>query len=215
MKVSVLGSGPVGEALANGFLQLKYDVLRAGRYLEKLEPWLAEASGSAFIGSIDEAVVFADLIVLAVAGVGAEDTILLCGSQSLAGKIVIDVTNPIDSRSPTEGVVRLFSDHNYSLMERLQSMAPEAHFVKAFSCVGKELMICPDFGGQIPTMFICGNNVEAKVQVAAILKEFGWDALDMGLVESARAIEPLCMLWCLPGLREQKWGHALKLLRKW
>jgi 8-hydroxy-5-deazaflavin:NADPH oxidoreductase len=98
-------------------------------------------------------------------------------------------------------------------MERLQKLAPEAHFVKAFSCVGNALMVNPDFKGVRPTMFICGNDDQAKREVSAIVDQFGFEVADMGTVEAARAIEPLCMLWCIPGFRSNSWTHAFKLLK--
>jgi 8-hydroxy-5-deazaflavin:NADPH oxidoreductase len=99
-------------------------------------------------------------------------------------------------------------------MERLQRLAPDAHFVKAFSCVGNALMVNPDFDGARPTMFICGDHDGAKREVADILGRFGFEVADMGAVEGARAIEPLCMLWCIPGFRQNRWTHAFKLLAR-
>ena len=74
-------------------------------------------------------------------------------------------------------------------------------------------MVSPSFGDLSPTMFICGNDAGAKATVTKLLDTFGWDAEDMGGVEAARAIEPLCMLWCIPGFRQNSWTHAFKLLR--
>ena len=99
-------------------------------------------------------------------------------------------------------------------MERLQRLAPEALLVKCFSSVGNAHMVNPDFGGQRPSMFLCGNDAEAKAAVVAVLDQFGWAAEDMGGVETARAIEPLCMLWCIPGFLRGEWDHAFKLLRR-
>ena len=100
-------------------------------------------------------------------------------------------------------------------MERLQKAYPSAHFVKAFNSVGNGQMVNPQFAGGRPTMFICGNDAEAKRVVRQILDQFGWDTEDMGAVEAARAIEPLCMLWCIPGIGKGDWSpHAFKLLRK-
>ena len=99
-------------------------------------------------------------------------------------------------------------------MERLQKKAPEAYFVKAFSCVGNGVMVDPDFGDTKPTMFICGNHSAAKEKVVEILTQFGWETEDMGGAEAARAIEPLCMLWCIPGFKQNQWTHAFKLLKK-
>jgi hypothetical protein len=133
---------------------------------------------------------------------------------ALAGKLVIDTTNPIANAPPEGGVVRFFTGPNESLLERLQAKAPAAHFVKAFSCVGSAFMVDPDFGGIKPTMFICGNDAAAKTQTTALLVQIGWEVEDMGGAAAARAIEPLCMLWCIPGLLHDRWTHAFKLLKK-
>jgi len=99
-------------------------------------------------------------------------------------------------------------------MERLQKAYPKAHFVKAFNSVGAAQMVDPQFAGGKPTMFICGDDAQAKQKVEAILEQFGWESADMGPVEAARAIEPLCRLWCIPGIAHNDWSaHAFKLLR--
>lgn len=212
-KVGVIGSGVVGEALANGFIKYGDAVMRGSRDPGKLSEWKAGAGPNASSGTFAQAAEFGEVVVLAVKGSGAEAAVDACGAERLAGRIVIDATNPIAERPPVNGVLQFFTGPNESLMERLQAKAPRARFVKAFSSVGNALMIDPDFGGLRPTMFICGNDDAAKHEVTAILDRFGWDAADMGLAESARAIEPLCQLWCLPGFRENSWTHAFKLLR--
>lgn len=109
-------------------------------------------------------------------------------------------------------MLRLFTEFNSSLMEQFQRRFPGARWVKAFNSVGSAYMVDPPFDTR-PTMFICGNDPRAKAEVSKLLDEFGWDAEDMGPASSARAIEPLCMLWCLPGFLENKWNHAFKLLK--
>ncbi|HSG99895.1 MAG TPA: NAD(P)-binding domain-containing protein [candidate division Zixibacteria bacterium] len=213
-RVAVIGSGPVGETLANGFLAHGYHVMRASRSPEKLADWLDRAGERAHTGNPAAASAWANTVVLAVKGGAAESTLQLCGIENLAGKTVIDTTNPIAEAPPENGVLRFFTTLDESLMERLQRAAPEAHFVKAFSCVGHAHMVEPEFAGEKPTMFICGNDPDAKASVVSALEKFGWETADMGGVESARAIEPLCMLWCIPGFRENSWNHAFKLLRK-
>ncbi len=212
-KVGVIGSGVVGEALANGFIKHGDAVMRGSRDPGKLSAWKAEAGPNASTGTFAQAAEFGDVVVLAVKGSAAEAAVDACGADRLAGRVVIDATNPIAELPPVNGVLQFFTGPNESLMERLQAKAPRARFVKAFSSVGNALMIDPDFGGTRPTMFLCGNDEAAKREVTAILERFGWDTADMGLVESARAIEPLCQLWCLPGFRENSWTHAFKLLR--
>jgi len=198
--------------LARGFLRQGHEVMRASRDPKKLEAWKRGAGASAQTGTLAEAAHWGEIVVLAVKGTGAEMAISLCGADALAGKVVIDTTNPIADAPPDNAVLRYFTDINHSLMERLQRMVPKAKFVKAFSCVGHARMIDPKIGGRTPTMFICGNDEGAKARVTAILKSFGWETEDLGMVEAARAIEPLCMLWCIPGFLHNRWTHALKLL---
>lgn len=214
MKIGVLGSGVVGEALANGALEYGHDVVRASRDPSKLEEWRVGSGDRGSTGTFKEAASWAELVILAVKGSAAEAAVELCDAASLAGKPVIDTTNPIAEAPPVNGVLEFFTGPNDSLLERIQSVAPEAKLVKAFSCVGHAFMVNPDFGDQTPTMFICGNDAGAKNTVTDLLTEFGWETADMGAAEAARAIEPLCMLWCIPGFRDNSWTHAFKLLRK-
>jgi len=209
----VIGSGDVGRALADGFLEHGYEVMRASRDPAKLDAWKANAVAGASTGTFEQAALWGDLVVLAVKGTAAESAVALCGAANLAGKTVIDATNPIADAPPVNGVLSFFTGLDDSLMERLQRLAPKAHFVKAFSCVGNALMVHPDFGGIKPSMFICGNDEGAKAEVGRVLDEFGWETADMGAAEAARAIEPLCILWCIPGFARNEWSHAFKLLR--
>jgi len=213
-KIAVLGSGAVGEALAGGFLKHGYTVMRGSREPGKLAEWKAKAGAKASTGTFAESARFGQLIVLAVKGGAAVSALDLCGADALAGKTIIDATNPIAAdRPPVNGVLPFFTNFDESLMERLQKRFPAAKFVKAFSCVGNGLMVNPKLPGGPPTMFICGNDKAAKAEVKTILDQFGWENLDLGAVEAARAIEPLCILWCIPGLTGNHWTHAFKLLQ--
>jgi len=212
-RYAVLGSGVVGKVLSDGLLAVGHEVMRASRDPAKLEGWKQSAGPRGQTGSFSQAAKWAERIVLAVKGTAAEDAIELAGLDNLAGKTVIDATNPIADAPPVHGVLQFFTTHDESLMERLQKRAPEARFVKAFSCVGNAFFVHPKLPGGPPTMFICGNDDKAKAEVVELLGQFGWEAYDMGRVEAARAIEPLCMLWCIPGLSKGQWGHAFKLLQ--
>jgi len=212
-RVAVLGSGPVGQVLADGFLKHGFAVTRGTREPTKLAQWKSGAGANAAVGTFAEAARAGEIVVLAVKGEVAESVLDLAGAAALAGKVVIDTTNPIAARPPVNGVLHFFTSLEDSLMERLQRRVPGARFVKAFSCVGNTLMVNPQLAGGPPTMFICGNDEAAKGEVRAILERFGWDIEDLGAAEAARAIEPLCVLWCIPGFRRNSWGHALKLLR--
>jgi predicted dinucleotide-binding enzyme len=213
MKVAVLGSGIVGQTLADGFLKYRHEVMRGSRNPGKLEEWKSKAGPKARIGTFEEAAGFGEIVVLAVKGTAAEAVVTAC-KDHLDGKTVIDTTNPISDAPPENGVLGFFTSFEESLMERLQKKVPSARFVKAFSCVGNAWMVDPDFGGTKPTMFLCGNDAAAREQVSGIVARFGWDVEDLGAAEAARAIEPLCILWCIPGFLRNDWQHALKLLRK-
>jgi 8-hydroxy-5-deazaflavin:NADPH oxidoreductase len=211
MKIGVLGSGDVAKSLARGFLARGHEPMLGTRDRSKLEGWVARNSGAA-VGSVADAARFGELLVLAVKGSVAADALRAAGIPNLTGKAIIDTTNPIADAPPTNGVLKFFTNLDESLMERLQREFAGAHFVKAFNSVGSASMVDPKFKGGKPTMFICGNDETAKKSVTAILDDFGWETADMGAVEAARAIEPLCMLWCIPGFLRQDWTHAFKLL---
>jgi len=212
-KVGIIGTGVVGDTLADGFLRFGFAVMRGSRDPAKLAAWKAKAGPNGSTGSMADAARYGDLVVLAVKGTAAEAAVRLIGPDALAGKTVVDTMNPIADAPPVNGVLSYFTSMNESLMERLQRAAPGARFVKAFSCVGAAFMIQPSFHGTKPTMFICGDDAKAKAEVTSILTTFGWETADMGGVEAARAIEPLCILWCLPGFLNGSWSHAFKLLR--
>lgn len=213
MKVGVLGSGDVAKTLAGGFLKHGHSVKVGSRNPAKLSDWCMQTHGSS-VGTFAEAAEFGELLVLAVKGNAAAEALSLAGVKNLSGKTVIDACNPIEDAPPEKGVLRFFTDINESLMETLQRQFNEAHLVKAYNSVGFPCMVNPVFAGGRPTMFICGNDEGAKKQVTAINEQFGWETADMGAMEAARAIEPLCMLWCIPGFTRDDWGHAFKLLTK-
>jgi predicted dinucleotide-binding enzyme len=211
MKIGVVGSGVVATTLAAGFLRHGYDVTIGSRSPEKLKDFAAQNKGVK-LGTFAEAAAFGEVIVVAVKGNAAAEALRLAGTANLAGKPVIDATNPIKDAPPAKGVLQFFTDINFSLMEQLQAEFPEAHLVKAFNSVGAPAMVDPAFVGGKPTMFIAGNSEAAKAKVQGILENFGWETADMGAAEAARAIEPLCMLWCIPGFTKNEWHHAFKLL---
>jgi predicted dinucleotide-binding enzyme len=213
MKVGVLGSGDVAKSLAGGFIKHGHQVMLGTRDAGKLKDFAAQHKG-AQVGSFADAAKFGELVVLAVKGNVALDALKAAGAANLAGKPVIDATNPIAEVPPENGVLKFFTDLNQSLMERLQAAFPDAHFVKAYNSVGNARMINPQFPGGKPTMFICGNDDKAKAAVRGINEQFGWETADMGKAEAARAIEPLCMLWCILGFTQNEWTHAFKLLHK-
>ena len=213
-RIGVLGSGQVGQTLAQGLKKHGYDVRIGSRTAAKLADFAAKSGIQT--GTFGEVASWAEGLVLAVKGNAAEDVVREAGPANFKGKLVIDTTNPISNEPPEDGVIKVFTSPNDSLMERLQAAVPDAHFVKAFNSVGSALMVNPSFpGGAKPTMFYCGNDRDAKAVVATIIEQFGWEGADMGTAKAARAIEPLCQLWCIPGFRENSWtSHAFHMLRR-
>lgn len=211
--VGIIGSGNVGKALAHGFVKLGYKTFISTRKQSHHEELENEFDGKVVVTLPEAVAKQSELIVFAVKGTAAKEALNTIGVQNLDGKTVIDTTNPIADAAPENGVLSYFTDINKSLMEELQELAPKANFVKAFSSVGSLHMVEPTFDEK-PTMFICGQDQPAKKEVKILLDEFGWETQDMGSVEAARAIEPLAMLWCIPGLQANSWNHAFKLLKK-
>ena len=213
VKVGILGSGDVGKVLAKGFLKNGYQVAIGSDHPEKLTEFKRE-NPEMETATFEEAAQSGDIVVVCVKGTVAEKIVEKV-KKHITGKTVIDTTNPIADAPPQNGVLKYFTSLEESLMERLQKIAPDAQFVKAFNSIGSALMVNPEFGDDTkPTMFICGNNDDAKKKVHEILEKFGFEVEDMGKVESARAIEPLCILWCIPGFLRNEWSHAFKLLKK-
>lgn len=214
MKIGVIGSGEVGQTLGTAFLTEGHDVMLGTRDPEKdvVKKWKNE-NPKGQTGTFDATARFGELLILCVAGSVAESAVQQAGVANFAGKVVIDTTNPIAGPPPETGVLQFFTDLNSSLMEKIQGLVPDASVVKAFNSVGNLVMYKPQLPGGVPTMFICGDNAAAKTTVTGILTSFGWETEDMGVAAAARAIEPLCILWCIPGFLHNRWNHAFKLLK--
>jgi predicted dinucleotide-binding enzyme len=216
MNVGVLGSGEVGQTLGAGFLKHGHQVMLGTRNPQKSEvqKWVASNPG-AKAGTFEETAKFGEVLVLATAGPAAEHSMQLAGAANLAGKPIIDACNPIaEGEAPQQGVLKFFTGPNNSLAERLQAKFPQAHIVKAFNSVGAGRMVNPHFQQGTPTMFYCGDHEPAKKTVAKIISDFGWEPFDCGGILAARALEPLCILWCIPGFLRNQWTHAFKVLTK-
>lgn len=211
-KIGILGSGEVGQSLAKGFIMDGYEVMvgsRDGHHASLVD----EALGmDVATGTFREVAEWGELIILAVKGSVAEG---LAGELAdvLADKIVIDVTNPIADAEPEHGVLKYFTSLDESLAERVQASAPRARVVKAWNTVSHRHMIRPEFRS-VPTMPIAGNDAEARADVANIIRAFGWDVVDMGVLVAARAIEPFTILICIPGFLRNEWDKGLKLVEK-
>jgi hypothetical protein len=209
MNVGILGSGDVGTALARGFLKHGHAVAIGTRDPAKLAGFAKEQPGVK-VGSFEETAKFGDVVVLASLGTAAEEVLALAGARNLDGKVLIDTTNPLDWDDNGPRLAFGFDD---SLGERVQRAVPNARVVKAFNIVGNADMVDPSFDGGPPSMFVAGNDDGAKRTVTEILKDFGWDVVDLGGIESSRYLEPMCLAWVMYAVRNGSRHHAFKLLR--
>lgn len=215
MKIGILGSGVVGQALSRGFAGLGDDVMMGTRdpNAEKVKSWVEKTGKHASAGTFEQAAKFGELVVLATLWSGTENAIKLAGPKNLAGKVVIDATNPLvfgkEGAPPT-----LALGHTDSGGEQVQRWLPQSKVVKAFNMVGNAHMVNPQFPGGPPDMFFCGNDAGAKAKVAEILKAFGWYFTDIGGIEGARDLEPLCILWVKYAFIHGGLNHAFKMLNK-
>lgn len=214
MKAGILGTGDVGRSLASGLAGIGYEV-KIGTRDPKSEKSLEiqkKLGNAASVVTFAEAAAFGDIVIIATLWSGTENALQLSGKNNFNGKVVIDATNPLDF---SQGMPpRLTHGHTDSGGEQVQRWLPDARVVKAFNMVGHAFMINPKFPGGPPDMFFCGNDDGARSIVFDLLNKLGWSAIDIGGIEGARLLEPLCILWVLYGARTNTWNHAFKLLRK-
>jgi len=200
MRIGILGSGFVGQALARGLAGHGHDVRIGTR---------KEAVDDLPVGSPAQVVENADLVFLSVLGTAAVE-VAVGVREELRGKVLIDTTNPLDFSSGRPG---LFVGHTDSLGEQVQRAVPEALVVKAYNTVGNTLMVDPELPDGPPSMFIGGDSEEAKGAVTALLQATGWDVIDLGGIDASRYLEPMCIAWVLHGARSGAWNHAFRMLR--
>jgi len=214
MKVGIVGSGDVAQALGTGFVELGHEVMLGSRTPESegLVAWKKKAGTRASTGTFADAAAFGEVDVLATHGVQNENAIRLAGPQHFSGKVVIDTTNPLEFTA--DRMPRLAYGWSDSAGERVQKLLPDAHVVKAFNTVGNAHMFRPKFPGGPPDMFYCGNDAGAKKKVGEWLKAFGWNPVDIGGIEGARMLEPMCILWVTIGITGGSWDIAFKVLHK-
>ncbi len=213
MKIGILGSGDVGKKLGSGFVSIGHEVMLGSRdpNSENVRSWIAANGKSASGGTFERTAAFGEVVVLATLWTGTENAIKLAGAKNFAGKVVIDATNPLvfeENKPP-----RLSLGFDDSAGEHVQRWLPGARVVKAFNIVGNQYMVHPQFECGPPDMFIAGDDEEAKKTVTAFLKQFGWSVIDIGGIDGARLLEPMCILWVLYGIRTGTWHHAFKMLR--
>jgi len=206
MKVAILGTGAVGQALARGCVELGHQTTfgsrePAGPRAQKATAAAPGARAASFAGAAKDA----ELVVLATPWSGTQNAVNLATPANLAGKVVIDASNPIEV---VGGKPQLALGFSTSGGEQVQAWAPQARVVKAFNTVGNAMMVKPKLR-QTPTMFIAGNDKGAKETVSGLLQQFGWEASDLGGIEAARLLEPFALVWVTHAFKKNTWMFAL------
>lgn len=214
MKIGIIGSGDVAQSLAGGLAQLGHEIMIGSRFPEKkpLQLLAKKLVKKIKLGSTTEAANFGELAVLALAWHAAEDVLAQIRPQ-LAGKVVIDVTNPLITRD--DEAPELAVGHDTSGGEMVAQSLPDSHIVKALNIINHAHIVKPKYIEGRPVMFICGNNQSAKTSVVRLLNELGWeDIVDIGEISKSRLLEPLCLLWIEYGVARDTWDHAFAVLNK-
>ncbi len=211
MKVAVLGSGTVAIALAKGFVSRGHSVVFGTRDVNGKNALAAVAAvQGASAAPYAQAAASAELVVLATSWSGTQNALQLTGATNLAGKPVIDVTNPLDFSTGKPALALGFPN---SAGQQVQQWLPGARVVKAFNIISAHRMIDPQFDDGQPDMFIAGDDAAAKALTTDILKSFGWrSAIDMGDISNAYLLESLAMLWIEYGVSRNHWSHGFSLL---
>ncbi len=210
MKIGILGAGNVGAALARVWVSKKHEVTFGvpDPKGDRVKKALAGLGGNVRAGTNAEAAAFGEVLAVAVPWPAAKDAIALCGN--LAGKVVVDCTNPLapDLKGLTVG-------GSTSAAEQVAGWARGAKIVKAFNTLGAWNFGNADFSGQRADGFYCGDDAAAKGIVKTLIEDAGMNPVDVGPLRNARLLEPLALLWIDLALN-QGWGpnHAFKLLRR-
>ena len=181
MKVGILGSSDVAKSLARGFLKEGHQVMLGSREPAKLAAWVNENGKNASSGTFIDTAKFGELVVLAVQGTKSVEAIQMAQPDNFKGKVVIDTTNPLDMSG---GLPNWSARLGTSSGELNQKALPGAFVVKAFNTVGNAHFHKPQFAGGPPDMFLCGDDAKAKEQVSRICKDFGWNPIDVGGIET-------------------------------
>ena len=198
MKVGVLGTGAVGQALGSKLVSLGHDVVMGSRQAgnEKAVAWAAAAGGTAGEGSFATAAAFGAMVVNATAGAVSLAAVTAAGAENLAGKVLVDVAIPLAlSRGMPPTLTVCNTD---SLGEHIQREFPEALVVKALNTINADVMVTPGVVGGSHNAFVAGNDAAAKGQVADVLVSFGWppvDIVDLGDITASRGLEMYLPLW--------------------
>jgi 8-hydroxy-5-deazaflavin:NADPH oxidoreductase len=195
MRIGVLGTGMVGQAIATKLVELGHEVTMGARAAgnEKAVEWAAGAGQGANEGSFADAAAHGELVFNCTAGTASLEALQAAGEEELRGKVLVDVANPLDFSKGMPPTLSVSNDD--SLGEQIQRAFPETRVVKALNTVNASVMVSP-IAASNP--FVCGDDAAAKEQVTGLLGDFGWPAdsvLDLGGIDAARGMEMYLPLW--------------------
>jgi hypothetical protein len=197
MKIAVFGTGMVGKVIASRLVQLGHEVKMGSRSAtnEKAAEWVAANGKNASQGTFADAAAFGSIVFNCTKGDATLDVMKLAGN-ALDGKIVVDIANPLDfskGMPPT-----LFICNDDSLGETVQRNFPKVKVVKTLNTMNCNLMVNPSLLKGDHTVFVSGNDADAKAEVKKLLAEFGWSTasiIDLGDITTARGTEQLLPVW--------------------
>ncbi|EPG73158.1 NADP oxidoreductase coenzyme F420-dependent [Leptospira fainei serovar Hurstbridge str. BUT 6] len=197
MKIGILGTGIVGNTIGHKLVQRNHEVKMGSRTAknEKAMQWVAAAGSKASQGTFKDAAEFGQIIFNCTKGDISIDALRLAGTTTLSGKILVDVSNPLDF---SKGMPpSLFISNTDSLGEAIQREFPETFVVKTLNTMNCSLMVDSTLVKGDHDVFISGNDAAAKATVVKLLTEdFGWkNVLDLGDITGARSTEMLLPIW--------------------
>lgn len=213
MKIGILGSTDVAQSLANGFLALGHEVMLGSRQARnpKAAQWAKAARTQASAGTFEQAASFGELVVLATRGTVTPNAIEMAGPQHFDGKLVWDVTNPLEF--PVGAQPKLVGAAGSSAGEINQRILSRSKLVKVFNTVGHALFFRPELqAGLSGDMFLCGDDADAKRRTAELVREFGWEPIDVGGIDASHYLEATSTLWIWNAIKNNGWNRAYKLV---
>lgn len=207
MKVGIIGSGQVAQTLAAGFAARGHDVLIGARDPKAKDLKL----GQARLGTFADAARHGEILVLAVHGANVAEAVKIAGPEAMAGKLVLDTSNPLDFGPRGAHKPASIPD---SCLQVAQRAAPKAHLVKAWNCTPGPQMVDPRFKEGRGDQVICGDDAAAKAKAKAILAEFGWNAVDAGDSSMAPYVEGMGLALINWAAKVNDWTWGVKLVRR-
>jgi 8-hydroxy-5-deazaflavin:NADPH oxidoreductase len=216
MKIGIIGTGMVGATIGTKLVQLGHQVKMGSRVAnnEKAVKWHSTMGPNASQGTFADAAAFGEIIFNCTKGDGAIDALKAAGEKNLNGKIIIDVSNPLDfSKGMPPSLYPALSNTN-SLGEEIQKTFPDAKVVKALNTMNCVLMVNPSLVPGSHDLFMCGNDEAAKVKVTEIVKSFGWvSIIDVGDITAARATEGILPIWVRLMMKFQSPNFNFKIVK--